>query len=64
MNYKTKFLIILAAINLLGLGCGVKGDPQPPLEPPFIGRGEPTYDNAGSELVDESNPTKKKKKSR
>ncbi len=54
------------SINLIGLtlllliiGCGVKGDPQPPLEPPYIGRGEPMYDEAG---IRELKPQDKKKK--
>ncbi len=32
------YLMILALV-----GCGVKGDPQPPSQPPMIGHGEPNY---------------------
>lgn len=28
------------------LGCGVKGDPLPPIEPPHLGRGQPTFKEA------------------
>lgn len=38
------------AISLVFLGCGVKGDPQPPLRPPHLGRGEPTFKEAVKEV--------------
>ncbi len=32
---------------VLGIsGCGVKGKPQPPLTPPILGRGEPSFSKA------------------
>ena len=34
---------LLSAILLSSIGCGVKGDPEPPLEPPRIGRGSAGY---------------------
>jgi predicted small lipoprotein YifL len=37
-------LIIFAIV-----ACGVKGKPLPPLEPPSIGLGEPTYLNKKDE---------------
>lgn len=32
------------------VGCGVKGKPLPPLEPPMIGRGEPSFSDAASDV--------------
>lgn len=49
---------------LLGVcsACGVKGRPQPPLEPPELGRGEPTFKRATEEFrfqnVPEPTPAK------
>ncbi|MGE5086833.1 MAG: lipoprotein [Bacillota bacterium] len=37
-----KFLFALILTFSLS-GCGVKGSPLPPLNPPPLGRGEPTY---------------------
>jgi len=31
-------------------GCGVKGDPLPPHNEPYIGRGGPTYQKATKDL--------------
>lgn len=36
------FFVLLLAVA----GCGVKGRPLPPLTPPTLGRGEPTYSEA------------------
>ena len=36
------------------VGCGVKGDPRPPLHSANIGRGRPTYRRAMEEVVDPS----------
>lgn len=44
MDFKAKaslFLVLLAVVS-----CGVKGDPQPPLKPPHLGRGKPTFKEA------------------
>ena len=35
---------------LLATGCGVKGDPLPPLTPAELGRGQPTYRRATEEI--------------
>ncbi|HEX7674405.1 MAG TPA: hypothetical protein VF412_09545 [Bdellovibrio sp.] len=45
MELPNKITLVLLA-SLLPLGCGVKGLPLPPLTPPPIGRGEPTYSEA------------------
>jgi hypothetical protein len=37
---KTIFLFCLC---VLGQGCGVRGDPSPPITPAEIGRGHPSY---------------------
>jgi hypothetical protein len=42
---------ILLTLFLAGLSaCGVKGKPQPPLEPPLLGRGEPVFSEATQDL--------------
>ncbi len=43
-------LTLIAALLLFG--CGVKGDPQPPVEMPPLGKGKPTFDKASKELID------------
>ncbi|WP_413559242.1 hypothetical protein [Bdellovibrio sp. HCB209] len=35
--------ILLILASAFVAGCGVKGAPLPPLTPPPLGRGEPTY---------------------
>lgn len=45
-------LLILA---LFIAGCGVKGKPQPPLETPTLGRGQPNFSKAAKKLrIDKS----------
>lgn len=58
--------VLILSLFALQLNCGVKGDPQPPVEPPELGRGRPTYDKASKELIqkeknreDEENKKKK-----
>lgn len=36
----------LLAILFVAAACGVRGRPQPPLEPAFIGRGKPSFKRA------------------
>ena len=45
-----KRIILLFAISF-SAGCGVKGDPEPPLLPPELGRGQPTYRQATEEII-------------
>lgn len=33
------------------LGCGVRGDPIPPTEPPSLGRGQPMYKEVTKDLA-------------
>lgn len=51
-----KFLLLVLAVNIsFGIvGCGVKGKPQPPLNPAPIGRGEPTYQDSKESSQDSS----------
>lgn len=42
-SLRREFLLLLCAVQVLAVGCGVKGKPLPPLEPAQIGRGAPTY---------------------
>lgn len=32
--------LLLSSFILLAIGCGVKGNPQAPIEPPVLGRGQ------------------------
>ncbi len=43
--------VSLFAVLLGVVGCGVKGDPLPPLTPAELGRGVPTYKGATEELA-------------
>lgn len=43
-------LFILMIVHVLS-GCGVRGKPQPPLRPPEIGRGQPTFKRATEEYA-------------
>ncbi|PIS10162.1 MAG: hypothetical protein COT73_10870 [Bdellovibrio sp. CG10_big_fil_rev_8_21_14_0_10_47_8] len=45
MNKILRQSLFFIAIATL-FGCGVKGLPQPPLTPPTLGHGEPTYSRA------------------
>lgn len=40
-----QIIFFLATLGTL-MGCGVKGDPLPPEEPAYIGRGEPSFKKA------------------
>ena len=53
MDQLNKFLYCLLLLALAS--CGVKGRPLPPIIPPTLGRGEPTY----SEATKKKTPTKK-----
>lgn len=50
-------IVFLSTLVFVFTACGVKGDPQPPLEPPQLGRGKPTFKKAA-----ESVKIKKRKK--
>ena len=43
-------LASLALVTLVG-ACGVKGNPVPPLTPPELGRGTPTFRRATQDLA-------------
>jgi len=49
MSKKIKWIFFLGSLTFL-VGCGVKGDPQPPLTPAALGRGEPTFKDAVKEV--------------
>jgi hypothetical protein len=42
-------VVINMALLAISAGCGVKGKPLPPLEPPVIGRGAPSYKRTAEE---------------
>ena len=41
---------LVLALPFLFAACGVKGNPQPPMEPPVLGRGEPNFSKATEDL--------------
>lgn len=43
-------LLILSLFSFV-TGCGVRGDPIPPQEPPELGRGQPMYKEATKDLA-------------
>ncbi len=45
-----KKILMLLMLTVL-TSCGVKGNPQPPLEPPTIGRGRPSFQKATKPLT-------------
>jgi hypothetical protein len=47
---KPIFSLCLLFVFFMAAGCGVKGDPLPPENPPEIGRGRPTYKRASEEI--------------
>ena len=49
MPIKIKLILLVACC--LVAGCGVRGRPQPPLTPPELGRGEPTFKRATEEFA-------------
>ena len=52
INFK-KIFSLAGIMILIGavLGCGVRGKPQPPLSPPELGRGQPTFKRATEEFA-------------
>ncbi len=44
-------IIAGAATLLFVVGCGVKGDPKPPLTPAALGHGQPSFKRATKEFV-------------
>ena len=65
-----KLLTVGIVILVLCNGCGVRSRPLPPLTPPELGRGSPTFKRATEEMAYPSvppispQPTKKDKKSK
>lgn len=49
MYRKKRILAILLA--LLASGCGVKGDPKPPVTPAALGHGQPSFKRATKLIV-------------
>ncbi|UYL10511.1 hypothetical protein B9G69_007975 [Bdellovibrio sp. SKB1291214] len=47
-------LLFLAGVFIAG--CGVKGAPLPPLTPPPLGRGEPTYSDTTRKSKQKTRP--------
>lgn len=45
----TALFFLLMILVATTLSCGVKGKPLPPLEPPTIGRGAPSYKRTAEE---------------
>jgi hypothetical protein len=51
MEMKNKITVLFTLSCLLCAGCGVKGDPEPPLTPPELGHGQPAYRRTTRELA-------------
>lgn len=51
MTAKHLRLVFVIAIFPMLTACGVRGRPQPPLTPPELGRGEPTFKRATEEFA-------------
>lgn len=49
MNFKMALLLIFCSGALMA--CGVRGRPQPPLEPTEIGRGKPSFKRVTEEYA-------------
>jgi hypothetical protein len=58
---KGVFLILASFSIFIHIGCGVKGKPLPPLNPPALGRGEPSLSAGASNY--NSNRSKAQKSS-
>lgn len=43
---KSKLFLACLVASVPLVGCGVRGKPQPPLTPPELGRGQPTFKRA------------------
>lgn len=52
--------MLLLLISCIFVGCGVKGDPQPPLSPAVLGHGEPTYHKATEKIKIKKKDSKNK----
>jgi hypothetical protein len=50
---------IFGVLLVVSAGCGVKGDPLPPLDPPDLGRGRPGFSGATRDIPTEETPTTK-----
>ena len=69
-HYKHTIAALFVLPSLYVMGCGVKGDPLPPLQPTELSRGKPTYKRATKDILfknnesdeDEDNKKKDKKK--
>lgn len=55
METLNKSTLLFLASVFIG-GCGVKGAPLPPLTPPPLGRGEPTYSDATRKSKQKARP--------
>ncbi|MEK2689466.1 hypothetical protein [Bdellovibrio sp. GT3] len=57
MEPLNKSLLLVIACAFVA-GCGVKGAPLPPLTPPPLGRGEPTYSETTRKEKRKTRPVK------
>jgi predicted small lipoprotein YifL len=51
MKSNLKFVILSISFAASLTGCGVRGRPQPPLTPPELGRGQPSFKRATEEFA-------------
>ncbi len=50
MNFALALALALLSGLTLSLGCGVRGDPLPPAEPPVLGHGTPDFPKLENKL--------------
>ena len=55
-------VICIFFILICLVGCGVKGDPLPPEQPPRLGRGYPTYSKASEAVSPDYSSQEEEKK--
>jgi hypothetical protein len=53
----TAFFLLFLGMVATAPSCGVKGKPLPPIEPPTIGRGAPSYKRTAEEAKPQAVPS-------
>jgi len=51
MTFRLVAALTFVLTAVVVAGCGVRGKPQPPLTPPELGRGQPTFKRATEEFA-------------
>ncbi len=59
MKFNRWCVFLSFILGMMSVGCGVKGKPQPPLDPPLLGRGEPVFTEATQDIHLKKKPSVK-----